>query len=165
MDILINNFVSNFNTEAFGQLLLAAFLGALVGVEREISRKSAGMRTYALISTGSAFFSLISVLLYERLGMQSGYDPSRIVSQIVVGVGFIGAGLIFLKDAKVQGLTTAAGIWVVAAIGMSVGLKFYDIALFASVLTITIFILLWNIEERIVKRFSAHQKGQSSNDF
>jgi putative Mg2+ transporter-C (MgtC) family protein len=154
MDIL-TAISGTFNIEAFGQLLLAAFLGTLVGMEREISRKSAGMRTYALISTGSAFFSLLSVLFYEQLGRPTpGLDPSRIISQIVVGVGFIGAGLIIFQGSKVQGLTTAAGIWVVAAIGMAVGLKFYDIAIFASLLTITIFILLWNIEERIVKKFS-----------
>lgn len=154
MDI-VNNIVGTFHMEAFWQLLLAALLGTLVGVEREISRKSAGMRTYALISTGSALFSLLSVLFFEQLGRQTGFDPSRIVSQIVVGVGFIGAGLIIFQGSKVQGLTTAAGIWVVAAIGMAVGLKFYDIAVFASVLTITIFILLWNIEEKVVKKFSS----------
>lgn len=154
MDIL-NAVSGTFHFEAFGQLLLAAFLGMIVGMEREISRKSAGMRTYALISSGSAFFTLLSILLYDQLGRPTpGLDPSRIISQIVVGVGFIGAGLIIFQGSKVQGLTTAAGIWVVAAIGMAVGLKFYDIAVFASVLTIAIFILLWNIEERIVKKFS-----------
>lgn len=156
MEILIRQ-LAELNLEAFGQLFLAAFLGAAVGMERELARKSAGMRTYALISMGSAFFSLLSVLFFEKMGMQSGFDPSRIVSQIVVGVGFIGAGLIIFREreSKVQGLTTAAGIWVVAAIGVAVGLKFYDVAVFAAALTIIILIFLWYIEERLVKKLSS----------
>lgn len=121
------------------RLLLAALLGAILGFEREYVGKSAGLRTYMLVSLGSALFTILSAEAFSGYEGITAFDPSRIVSQIVVGVGFIGAGLIIFeqRENKVRGLTTAAGLWVVAAIGSAVALKFYAVSIF-----ITLFVLL-----------------------
>ena len=131
------------------QILLALVLGMIIGIEREHRKKSAGMRTFALVSLGSALFTIISVNGFQNFVSISSYDPSRVVSQIVVGIGFIGAGLIFLKENKVQGLTTAAGLWATAAIGASVGLRLYFLAIFAALAVLFVLWLLRAIENKI----------------
>lgn len=137
--------------EIFGQLGLAALLGALIGVERELARKTAGMRTFALVSLGAALFTIIPQVAFPSL-TGSGFDPSRIASQVVVGIGFIGAGSIILSQSRVRGLTTAAGLWVSAAIGMSTAYKLYALAIFSTLITIAILVILWFIEQRFVKK-------------
>src|SRR3989304_1086875 len=107
------------NLEIFWQLTLAVLLGAAIGLERQLARKTAGMRTFALVSVGAALFSIISKYAFREFWGLPGFDPSRIASQVVVGIGFLGAGLIILRQDKIQGLTTAAGLWVSAAIGMA----------------------------------------------
>ena len=129
------------------QLLLAVFLGGSLGFERWLKRKPAGLRTYALVSLGACVFTMISVLGFA--GDDKGYDPSRIVSQIVVGIGFLGAGIIFHKEDFVQGLTTAAGLWVTAAIGAAVGLHLYALAIIATIFSLAIFFLLFDLEKTI----------------
>lgn len=110
-------------TKQFLELGAAFLLSALVGLEREIRRKSAGLRTYTVVGTTAALFLLISkygfmdVLSDGRIVL----DPSRVAAQIVTGIGFIGAGLIFTREASVRGLTTAATTWMVTAIGMACG--------------------------------------------
>ena len=133
------------------RLFVALALGMLIGTERVWAHKTAGMRTYALVSMGSALFVIISNEMVTYYAGFSGMNPLMIVSQIVVGVGFIGAGLIFTKDSKLVGLTTATGLWVAAGIGMAAGLGLYNIALIATILTLFIFIVLWFIEKRIKK--------------
>ncbi|MEK9186638.1 MAG: MgtC/SapB family protein, partial [Patescibacteria group bacterium] len=124
------------NLEIFGQLLLATLLGSLIGLERKLARKGAGIRTFALVSLGACLFSLISILMGKSFSSIGSFDPSRIASQVVVGLGFIGAGMIiFEKSRGVRGLTTAAGMWVSGAIGMAVAFKFYSLAIFATILT------------------------------
>lgn len=125
-------------TRILVQLVVAALLGVAIGVEREHRRKAAGMRTYALVCLGAALFTILSVDGFRSLAPEGGYDPSRIASQIVSGIGFIGAGLIFLQGDKVQGLTTAAGLWVTAAIGMAVGIQMYNVAAVATLLTLCV---------------------------
>ncbi len=83
------------------------------------------------------------------------YDPGRIAAQIITGIGFIGAGMIIFNQSKLQGITTAAGIWVTAAIGMAVGYRFYAMAVLATILVLFIFVLLWLLEEWIVKKFAS----------
>lgn len=128
------------------QLVLAALFGVVIGIEREHRRKAAGMRTYALVCMGAALFTILSVDGFRSLVSENGYDPSRIASQIVVGIGFIGGGLIFLQGNKVQGLTTAAALWVTAAIGMTVGIRMYAVAAAATFLTLCIIWLFRFIE-------------------
>lgn len=123
----------------FWPLILAAFLGGLVGFEREHIGKSAGVRTNALVCLGAALFTILSSHFVERTELVGSFDPSRIASQIVVGIGFIGAGLILFKEDRIQNLTTAATIWVVAAIGMAIGFGFYALAVLTALL---VFIVL-----------------------
>lgn len=99
------------------RLLLAAFLGAAVGLEREIHAHPAGMRTHLLVSLGSAGFTILSIAAFPA----PGADPARIAAQIVTGIGFLGAGAILKEGFSIHGLTTAASLWVVAAIGMAAG--------------------------------------------
>lgn len=133
------------------RLFVALVLGMIIGTERVWAHKTAGMRTYALVSMGSALFVIISNEMVKFYTGFSGLNPLMIVSQIVVGVGFIGAGLIFTKDSKLVGLTTATSLWVSAGIGMATGFKLYDIAIIATFLTLFIFIVLWFVEEQLKK--------------
>jgi putative Mg2+ transporter-C (MgtC) family protein len=103
-------------------LLLALILSSLVGLERELRAKSAGLRTHTLVGVGSALFVLVSAYGFrDALSHSDGspFDPSRVAAQVVTGIGFLGAGLIFVRQDKVKGLTTAATIWLTAAIGMA----------------------------------------------
>ncbi len=114
------------------QVVLAMFLGGVLGWQREHWGKWAGPRTFALVSGGSALFTILSISAF-------GADISRVASQIVVGIGFLGAGTILHKENRVVGLTTAAGLWMVAAIGMAVGVSYYILAITVSVLSLTTF--------------------------
>ena len=105
------------------RLTLAAVCSGLIGYERESARKAAGLRTFTLVGVGAAVFSVVSIIGFE------GPDQSRIAAQIVTGVGFLGAGAIFRDGAFVSGLTTAAGLWVVASIGMAAGSGSYELAI------------------------------------
>jgi len=103
-------------------LLIAFVLSMVIGVERQIRQKSAGMRTHTLVGTGSAIFTLVSAFGFSNVvGAGVNLDPSRIAAQVVSGVGFLGAGVIFMRRDVVRGLTTAATIWMTAAIGMACG--------------------------------------------
>lgn len=115
------------------QLFIAAFLGALIGVEREIAGKDPSIRTFALISTGSCLFAVLSLETFHEYHIG---DPSRIAAQIIPGIGFLGAGTIFRSKQGVSGFTTAALMWVTAGIGMSVGLGRVDLAGSATVIAI-----------------------------
>lgn len=133
--------------ELFWPLLLAVLLGGLIGFEREHIGKTAGVRTQALVCLGSALFTLMSVNIAQRLSDTGSLDPARIASQVVVGIGFIGAGLIIFREERVRNLTTAATIWVVAAIGMAIGFGFY---LLAVLTTLLVYIFL-----ELVSRFKS----------
>jgi putative Mg2+ transporter-C (MgtC) family protein len=104
------------------RLGLALVLSASIGLDRELRQKSAGLRTYTLVGIGSALFMLISKYgFFDVIGNDVVLDPSRIAAQIVSGIGFLGAGLIFVRQDAVRGLTTAAGVWLVAAVGAAAG--------------------------------------------
>ncbi|MGB5657283.1 MAG: MgtC/SapB family protein [Acidimicrobiia bacterium] len=113
-----------------GRLTLAAVCSGLIGYERESARKAAGLRTFTLVGVGAAVFSVVSIIGFD------GPDQSRIAAQIVTGVGFLGAGAIFRDGAFVSGLTTAAGLWVVASIGMAAGSGSYELAIVGTVVTL-----------------------------
>ena len=147
---------------AFGQLALAALLGGLMGLEREYVGKAAGMRTYSIVSLGAALFTILSINVLEVVPNAINFDPGRIAAQIVVGVGFLGAGLIIFREQKVQGLTTAAGLWTSAAVGTAVGFKFYWSAIFTSLLVLFIFTALIIVESWIK---SKRKDNSSSNKY
>jgi len=113
-----------------GRLILAAVCSGLIGYERESARKAAGLRTFTLVGVGAAVFSVVSIIGFD------GPDQSRIAAQIVTGVGFLGAGAIFRDGAFVSGLTTAAGLWVVASIGMAAGSGSYELAVVGTAVTL-----------------------------
>ncbi len=115
-----------------GQVLLAIGLGALIGWQREVIGKAAGARTYALVSGGSALFTILSMHAFL------GADTSRVAGQVIVGIGFLGAGLIMHRESEVHGLTTAAGLWVSAAIGMAVGTGYYLLAIVGSLIMLAV---------------------------
>ena len=131
------------------KLILATFLGLLIGLERKLSHKTAGMRTFALISLGSALFVILSNDVIAVFSRSAGFDPSRVLSQIVVGLGFLGAGLIVFteKEKRVHGLTTAASIWVAAGIGSAVGLGVYNVAVMVTAISLFILFVVWQIEK------------------
>ncbi len=131
------------------RIVVAALLGGLLGLERTIAGKVAGIRTYALVSLGSALFVAVSELVVAQTSGLSAVDPLRVASQVVVGIGFLGAGLIVFQESRVSGLTTAAGLWVAAAIGVTSGFGFYLLAGLATLLTLAVFTLLWLIEKKI----------------
>ncbi|TSC74300.1 MAG: putative Mg2+ transporter-C (MgtC) family protein [Parcubacteria group bacterium Gr01-1014_44] len=130
--------------ELFGRILLAAVLGAAIGFERERSQKAAGLRTNALVAMGAALLTIISLSFGGP-----GADPSRIISNIIVGIGFIGGGAILREGQRITGITTAATLWVVAAIGIAVGMGFYREALFSVAVVYFILTILWLIERKV----------------
>lgn len=118
------------NLEIFERIVVSLAAGVIIGVEREWSDKPAGIRTYALVCEGSALFMIVSLLLGEQVvGTGREYDPSRIASTVVQGVGFLAGGVIFTRGARIKGLTTAAAVWVTAALGLLIGAGFYFVAM------------------------------------
>ena len=120
--------------EAVGRLAVAAGLGAAVGIERELREREAGFRTHLLVSLGSALFTIVSAYGFSDFGTR--VDPTRIAAQIVTGIGFLGAGAIIREGLSVRGLTTAASLWIVAAIGMAAGAGYYWPAVAGTALTV-----------------------------
>jgi putative Mg2+ transporter-C (MgtC) family protein len=131
-----------FLSSSIARLVLAAFLGGIIGLERELSRKPAGLRTQMFICFGSALFTTLSL----RMGSPATGDSTRIASNIVQGVGFLGAGAIMRERGSVTGLTTAATIFVVASIGMASGAGEYLLALFATIVILLALQLLGYLE-------------------
>lgn len=131
------------------RLLISLILGGLVGLERKQKGQSAGIRTFALISMGATLAMLISIYVPQAyMGLKNG-DPGRIAAQVITGIGFLGAGAIIQMKGSVRGLTTAAGIWMVATIGMTVGLGLYTLAAVATVLILFVLHLFERLEHRI----------------
>lgn len=139
------------NWETFEQLFMAMFLAGLLGLERASAGKVAGVRTFALVSMGSALLVIVSEEVSQRYLGLVDFDPLRVASQIIVGIGFLGAGLIIFKENKISGLTTAAGLWVSAGIGIAVGYKLYAIAISVTILTLFVFTIMWFIERKAKK--------------
>jgi putative Mg2+ transporter-C (MgtC) family protein len=131
------------------RLLTAALLGALIGLEREMKQKSAGLRTNILIAVGAALFTIMSYEFAEG----GGADPGRLAAQVVTGIGFLGAGAIMRNDSGVQGLTTAATVWVNAAVGVAAGGGKYHLALIATAVTLAALVILQPVERFMAKRF------------
>ncbi|HET7520849.1 MAG TPA: MgtC/SapB family protein [Candidatus Limnocylindria bacterium] len=140
------------------RLAAALVLGAAVGLERELQRMPAGFRTHALVGLGSAIFTVVSA--YAFPGPIS--DPTRIAAQIVTGVGFLGGGAILHYRGSVRGLTTAASLWAVAAIGMAAGAGLYVIAVGGAVLVVTTLYVLDRLEAWVRRRWG--RANQSNVD-
>ena len=145
--------------EALLRLALAALLGGLIGFEREMREREAGLRTHLLVSLGSALFTIVGAYGFNAF-LNSGAsvvraDPTRIAAQIVTGIGFLGAGAIIRQGLSVRGLTTAATLWVVAAVGMAAGAGYYSVA---AITTGLVLLALWPLRivaYRVLIRFRA----------
>lgn len=133
------------------RLVVAAALGGLVGVERERLEWAAGMRTHALVSLGSALFMVVSIFGFSDILAEQKVilDPSRVAAQVASGIGFIGAGTIILRREIVKGLTTAASIWAVAAVGLAVGGGMFVASVAATVLALAILVLAKPVKTRL----------------
>ena len=147
----MENFFDTQTVEIITKLLVAVLCGIIIGGERVWAHKTAGMRTYALVAMGSALFVVVSEAMVQTYINLPGINPLHIVAQIVVGVGFLGTGLIFTHDSKLMGMTTATGLWVSAGIGMASGFGLFKLAFIATILTLFIFVVLWFIEAQIKK--------------
>lgn len=134
--------------EIIFKLTLACILGGLIGLERESLNRPAGLRTYTLVCVGSALAMIVSLDMYFEYYKNVNADPGRIAAQVVSGIGFLGAGTIMREGATVRGLTTAAGLWVVACIGLAVGAGMYAPAIATTMLILFILIYFVRIEER-----------------
>lgn len=146
-----------------GQLLLAVFLGILIGTERVAAGKKAGIRTFALVAMGSCLLIISGTQVDLRYLGVVNFDPMRVTAAIIQGIGFLGAGLIILRGGALQGLTTAAGLWVAAGVGIAIGFKMYALALFTAFLTLVIFTVVWRFEDWI-RHHAAHVYGKNSEE-
>jgi putative Mg2+ transporter-C (MgtC) family protein len=145
-----------FDLEVIFRLFLASFLGALVGLEREVHGREAGIRTYLLVSLGSALIMIVSeYLAFEYQGKFSSdlfrVDPGRIAAQAITGIGFLGAGVIIRYKNSIRGLTTAASMWVVCAIGLAIGAGYYLFGSVVSGIAILSLVGLKGIEKKLSK--------------
>lgn len=139
--------------EMVPRLLVALGLGLVVGLERELVGKEAGTKTYSLVSLGSALFTVLSFDPHFP-------DPSRIIAQIVTGIGFLGAGLIIFHENKVRGLTTAAGVWAISAVGVAAGMGYFTLAVISAALLLFILYVLRKMRlEEYIDRI-----GKGKND-
>ena len=148
-----------------GRLCLAGLLGGLVGLEREMHSQPAGLRTHMIVSLGACLIMLVSIHMSELSPGKS--DPARIAAQVVAGVGFLGAGAIMRSGLSVRGLTTAACLWTVAAIGLAVGCGYWRAAVVTTVLTLVATVVFQKFERKLsmgkmVRRFVVHAKDSST---
>ena len=138
------------------RLCAAIFLASLFGIERELTGKVAGLRTHILVCAGACVFTLLSLYgfrMHITEGLSGVNDPARIGAQIITGIGFIGAGTIMRNGSNILGITTAATLWMAAAIGMACGCGLYSIAFFATILTLFVLILIRQFEKRFLSDY------------
>jgi len=145
--------------DALLRLAVAAALGGAIGLERELDEKAAGLRTHMLVSLGSALFTLVSAYGFRDF-LTSGNpsvraDPGRIAAQIVTGIGFLGAGVIFRQGFSIRGLTTAASLWLVAAVGLAAGAGYWQGAILATVVGVVSLRPLERLKERMLPQRAA----------
>lgn len=141
------------------RIFIAAVLCGVIGFEREINKHPAGFRTHLLVGVGSCLMMLMSLYGFEEYINQNEnirFDPARIPSYVISGIGFLGAGTILVKNATIRGLTTAASIWVVAGIGLIVGVGMYAPAVLTTVVVLLSLIFLNKFEEAIIKKTKSH---------
>jgi putative Mg2+ transporter-C (MgtC) family protein len=154
------------------RLVLSSVLGGMIGLEREIHGRPAGFRTHLLVSLGSCLFVITSIEFYRIFGNFSGsvpvgVDPGRIAAQVVTGIGFLGAGAIIRERASIRGLTTAACLWVAAALGVACGIGYFYLAICVTAIALASLLLLKEIEKKLRrdKYIMVRIWGESSEDF
>lgn len=138
--------------DIFIKLVLSVVLGGVIGWERETHGRAAGLRTHILVSLGSCLIMLTSIFIFDAYKTQTSCDPARIAAGVVTGIGFLGAGTILRYRASVIGLTTAASVWAVSAIGLAVGVGFYYASIVTTLLVILTLWLVAKFEKRLIRK-------------
>ena len=133
------------------RLILATLLGGLIGFEREVRGHSAGLRTHILVSLGSCLIMLTSLYVFDIYKESASIDPARIAAGVITGIGFLGAGAIIRSGEAVRGLTTAAGLWLVAGVGLGIGCGFYLASFVTAILAIIVLCTFRHLERVINK--------------
>ena len=150
MKSIILPFINSHNPEILIKISMSLILGLIIGLEREMTNKTAGLRTHILICLGSTMFTILSLHGFTTEVIQNGVrivnDPARIAAQILTGIGFIGGGAVLHYGANVYGLTTAATIWVTASLGMAVGVGSYELAIITTVVTFLVLVVIRKFE-------------------
>jgi putative Mg2+ transporter-C (MgtC) family protein len=131
------------------RLLLSVVFSGLIGIERQIHRRTAGLRTHILVCLGSCLIMLTSLYLFDIYKDEVPLDPGRIAAGVITGIGFLGAGAIIRERERVSGLTTAASLWVVAGVGLAVGCGFYIAGIFTTILALTALLFLRYLEAKV----------------
>ncbi|MBI5145488.1 MAG: MgtC/SapB family protein [Candidatus Omnitrophica bacterium] len=138
--------------EIIWRLVLSLVLGGLVGLERQLHKHTAGLRTHILVCLGSCLIMLTSIYVFDIYRNQVPLDPARIAAGVITGIGFLGAGTIIRERQGIRGLTTAASLWVVAGIGLAIGCGFYLAGAFTTVLALVTLLLLRYTEDIIFEK-------------
>ena len=149
------------NSVMFAKLLLAMLLGAILGTERAVlGHQAAGTRTFGLVSLGACLFIIVNNYVNTAYLGVVDFQPTYVAAAIVTGIGFIGGGLIIFRRDALHGVTTAAGLWIAAALGVAVGYGLYPVAVFTVVLSLIMFVGMWWVEDRFKHWFANHDQQQ-----
>jgi putative Mg2+ transporter-C (MgtC) family protein len=136
--------------EILTRLVLSLILSGFIGLERQVHRRSAGLRTHILVSLGSCLIMLTSLYVFDIYKNQTTMDPARIAAGVITGIGFLGAGTIIREREGIKGLTTAASLWVVAGIGLAMGCGFYRAGIYATILSLAALVVLRYLENTVL---------------
>lgn len=150
-------------TDLYLRLIVAMVLGMVIGIERIIAHKTAGVRTYTLVTMGSALFAMISGLIYN-IHPDASFNAAYIPAAVISGIGFLGTGLMIWKGDQLLGLTSAAGLWMCAGIGIACGYGFFKLAGVATLLILFVFVILWFIEQKIKKVAGGYVEPKKEQD-
>ncbi|MFA4984406.1 MAG: MgtC/SapB family protein [Candidatus Omnitrophota bacterium] len=137
------------------RLVLSALLSGFIGLERQMHRRTAELRTHILVSLGSCLIMLTSLYIFDIYKDKVPLDPARVAAGVVTGIGFLGAGTIIREREGIKGLTTAASLWVVAGIGLAVGCGFYSASIFTSVIVLAVLLFLRKLESVVLGKREA----------
>ena len=140
------------DNEMMLRILVAFLLSGLIGLERQLCRHQAGLRTHILVCLGSTLIMLTSLQVFDIYKSSAGVDPTRIAAGVITGIGFLGAGTIIRSPEGVKGLTTASSLWVVAALGLSIGCGFFKVSFFVTVLVLLVLLFLRRWEHVMLKK-------------
>lgn len=139
------------NGELATRVLIAAAVGGFIGLERELRDQPAGLRTHILVGLGSCLFTVVGAFGFQHFAVGTSSDVTRVASQIVVGIGFLGGGTILREGSTVKGLTTAASLWVTAAVGLAIGIGMYYVAGITALVAVVSLALLKPLEKKMTR--------------
>ena len=154
------------DNEMILRVTLSFLMSGLIGFEREVRRHEAGLRTHILVCVGSTLIMLTSLHVFDIYKSQGSVDPTRIAAGVITGIGFLGAGTIIRSETHVRGLTTASTLWVVAALGLSVGCGFYKVSAYVTALVLLVLLFLRRLESEWLKKGEGYHgtSRQEEND-